>query len=537
MFASLSRTSLNNYRTDMIQALGGVEGILEHTLFKGTYFPTWEGLFWEKACFAAGTSLMMADGSIQNVENVVVGDQVMGDDGKPRNVQEVCSGISTLWRFEVPNGDPLIVTSNHILCLKAISRTCLSEECNAYIVYWFDGSNRSKYFVRQEDATDSSYNKANAEAAARGYVKEVYAKCAMSFNKQIDSLELNSPTGKDWVRVDPMVPGLYWSEEESAFYFECEENRTYSKQFNVPKLQYFETLVEAKSAAERFVENLERNDETIRKGEIVEVTVRDYVSWSPAEQKMWLFYRTALDFNERPVPVDSYFLGLWLGDSSRRSNIVANNHEEEILDFLRTHALKFGSQYATVEKGSVDSLLNDLRDLGVLHPTNESKSPQIELKRIPDLYKFNSVDVRLRVLAGLLDSDSSYNFTADMLSFTQSAVSNRQLFNDTLWVARSLGFSCNPSENIVSFPGCRQHTRVQLGTCIDWDSDGILTLLTLKKARARVANHNQLVTPIKSMVKLEIPQAYYGIKVDGNQRFLREDMMVLHNSGFEESMK
>lgn len=32
-----------------MQALGGVEGILEHTLFKGTYFPTWEGLFWEKA--------------------------------------------------------------------------------------------------------------------------------------------------------------------------------------------------------------------------------------------------------------------------------------------------------------------------------------------------------------------------------------------------------------------------------------------------------------------------------------------------------
>lgn len=41
--------NLNNYRTDMIQALGGVEGILEHTLFRGTYFPTWEGLFWEKA--------------------------------------------------------------------------------------------------------------------------------------------------------------------------------------------------------------------------------------------------------------------------------------------------------------------------------------------------------------------------------------------------------------------------------------------------------------------------------------------------------
>ncbi|GAA5963418.1 hypothetical protein JCM21900_000442 [Sporobolomyces salmonicolor] len=40
---------LNNYRVDVIAALGGVEGILEHTLFKATAFPTWEGLFWEKA--------------------------------------------------------------------------------------------------------------------------------------------------------------------------------------------------------------------------------------------------------------------------------------------------------------------------------------------------------------------------------------------------------------------------------------------------------------------------------------------------------
>ncbi|KLO12219.1 hypothetical protein SCHPADRAFT_829879 [Schizopora paradoxa] len=42
---------------DVIAALGGVKGIIEHTLFKGSYSPTWEGegfsvenlcLFWEK---------------------------------------------------------------------------------------------------------------------------------------------------------------------------------------------------------------------------------------------------------------------------------------------------------------------------------------------------------------------------------------------------------------------------------------------------------------------------------------------------------
>jgi len=47
----------------MIQALGGVEGILEHTLFKGTYFPTWEGLFWY-----ALLSLAIADRCIRGLQ-------------------------------------------------------------------------------------------------------------------------------------------------------------------------------------------------------------------------------------------------------------------------------------------------------------------------------------------------------------------------------------------------------------------------------------------------------------------------------------
>jgi hypothetical protein len=53
-------------RTDVIQALGGVEGILEHTLFKGTYFPTWEGLFWEKASGASKGSSCCATDSISS---------------------------------------------------------------------------------------------------------------------------------------------------------------------------------------------------------------------------------------------------------------------------------------------------------------------------------------------------------------------------------------------------------------------------------------------------------------------------------------
>ena len=119
--------NLNNYRTDIIQALGGVEGILEHTLFKGTYFPTWEGLFWEKACFATGTELLLADGSTITAGEVRRGHQLMGDDGTPRLVQEVVTGLSKLYviSFGHSKEEPLVVTGNHILCFRTKSRVCV----------------------------------------------------------------------------------------------------------------------------------------------------------------------------------------------------------------------------------------------------------------------------------------------------------------------------------------------------------------------------------------------------------------------------
>ncbi|EAY02411.1 pre-mRNA processing 8 protein homolog PRP8 [Trichomonas vaginalis G3] len=39
--------NLKDYRADVIQALGGVEGILSHSIFKATGYKHWEGLFWD----------------------------------------------------------------------------------------------------------------------------------------------------------------------------------------------------------------------------------------------------------------------------------------------------------------------------------------------------------------------------------------------------------------------------------------------------------------------------------------------------------
>ncbi|RFU34367.1 hypothetical protein B7463_g2035, partial [Scytalidium lignicola] len=110
--------NLNAYRTDVIQALGGVETILEHTLFKATAFPSWEGLFWEKACLAKGTQLLRHDGTKVAVEDVKEGDLLLGPDGGPRRAFNIVNGKDQLYRIKIGSGkEDLVVTPNHILVL------------------------------------------------------------------------------------------------------------------------------------------------------------------------------------------------------------------------------------------------------------------------------------------------------------------------------------------------------------------------------------------------------------------------------------
>jgi pre-mRNA-processing factor 8 len=104
--------------TCRVQALGGVETILEHTLFKATAFPSWEGLFWEKACLAKGTQLLRHDGTKVAVEDVKEGDLLLGPDGGPRRAFNIVNGKDQLYRIKISDQqEDLVVTPNHILSL------------------------------------------------------------------------------------------------------------------------------------------------------------------------------------------------------------------------------------------------------------------------------------------------------------------------------------------------------------------------------------------------------------------------------------
>lgn len=73
-------------------------------------------------CLGKDTPILMFDGTIKMVQNVVIGDLLMGPDSKPRTVLSTCTGIDPLYRVTPTKGAPYVVNNAHILSMKKTSR-------------------------------------------------------------------------------------------------------------------------------------------------------------------------------------------------------------------------------------------------------------------------------------------------------------------------------------------------------------------------------------------------------------------------------
>ena len=112
-------------------------------------------------CHAFDTSILMYDGSVKMVQDIVVGDKVMGDDSKCRNVVSLGRGEDDMFDIVHSNGEKYGVNSEHIMCLKQSGmnfiknvKTKLGE--TRYKVCYFDKNDykqHSRRFANMEDAT------------------------------------------------------------------------------------------------------------------------------------------------------------------------------------------------------------------------------------------------------------------------------------------------------------------------------------------------------------------------------------------------
>ena len=74
-------------------------------------------------CLGKDTNVLMFDGNVKPVQDIKVGEKIMGDDGKQRNILSICCGKDELYKI-IPNDscfEPYVVNSAHILSLKSVN--------------------------------------------------------------------------------------------------------------------------------------------------------------------------------------------------------------------------------------------------------------------------------------------------------------------------------------------------------------------------------------------------------------------------------
>jgi pre-mRNA-processing factor 8 len=221
----------------------------------------------------------------------------------------------------------------------------------------------------------------------------------------------------------------------------------------------------------------------------------------------------------------------------------------------RTYRLRIGRRaYGDLQAEEQDSLLGQIVEVPADVPSGvntlhraldklgvrlrgKEKGPGFDAKHIPSIYMKNSREVRLAVLAGLIDSDGYYKVHEEGSSrfiFAQSEKWHKKLFWDTVALARSLGLNvstCKSKKNEGYGP-----VQIELRATITGDLQKVPCLLARKKPIERV--HNNTFNHGIRDIKLESEETeWFGFRVDRDQLYLRDDHIVLHNSGFEESMK
>lgn len=257
-----------------------------------------------------------------------------------------------------------------------------------------------------------------------------------------------------------------------------------------------ENIEIARREAKDFADNL---DQTIY---ILEKSTEEYFAMSKYKKKYYSLYTSGVEFPERQILLDPYFLGLWLGDGGKH-NCSVTNTDPEIVEAVTNYCKIGGKENPIVDYHNL--LYN---------------------KHIPDDFKYNSRNIRLRVLAGIIDTNGSYNQNNGNYEITQKS---KILSDDITYLSRSLGF-------YTSVQPCFYKEGEKEGDYwriyISGDNlDDIPVLLPRKKVIKSTCTHTFLPN-----IECIGPGKYYGFLLDGNHRFIGADFNVLRNSGKSHAM-
>ena len=256
-------------------------------------------------------------------------------------------------------------------------------------------------------------------------------------------------------------------------------------------------------------------------GEVLNISVKEYLQQSEAFKSSYKGYKTAVDFAEKPVPVHPYYLGLWLGADSNTSLppetfVFIPESEGQSLYSVKQQASQVQSE-VQIDKDRQPpmghSLQGLLQDLGVW-----------DNKQVPQNYLINSKTNRLELLAGLMDG-AGHNLV--LSKGIEISLKSEKLARGVKFLGDSLGFrTVLTEEKAVDIATGTDTEGWRL--CFYGEQGQIPLRILREQPNPWESSKNWQLTDIR--VEADTVDEYYGFELDGNGLFLLEDMTVTHNT-------
>lgn len=273
------------------------------------------------------------------------------------------------------------------------------------------------------------------------------------------------------------------------------------------------------------------NSKRWAKGDVVDISVRDFLDIKPSFQKLFCLYRKSVNYPEQELDLDPYLLGLWLGDGNRCANTIANP-DIEIKEYLYRYASNNGLRVSTDKRGLSHYLATD----GTGKKKNKFRNfifsnNLYQNKHIPEQFLINTREKRLRLLAGLIDTDGYLNKASNCYEITQV---NKELALQIRKLALELGYKSNiriKKTSMKRADGSYYKGEAYRIGIFGYNLHEIPCLVERKKARIVENRHINSRDSLKTCFTINECgiDNYYGFTITGNQRFLLADCQVVHN--------
>ena len=445
-------------------------------------------------CILPVSPIPLWHGEIKLAKNIKVGDQLIGDDGTMRTVKKIITGKGQMYEVEQAHAESYTVNDEHILTLHMPDHKVIfwNSTKKSWSTLWWNNEKRE---IKTKSIQVSKIDT---------------IKCPEC------KIELSSSLSRHYSRVhkDKKVP--------------VKIRKSPTKE---PKPELTE---EAKEDAKKAREEMEEFCKTISDNNVFDISIKDYMKLNDTTKMRLAGVRgKCVKWPKQEVSLDPYILGLWLGDgmSAGYEYSCYAEKDPEIITYLEKWAENNDCIIKEYRKYTYGFSSKDNKGKQGCAPLKKhlDKYNLTKNKHIPLEYLINDRETRLKVLAGIIDTDGHVSREGTRIKITQG-LCHESLALDIIFLTRSLGFCCQFRKQKTSWH-FNNEKKTGEAYSINISGEGVKdipTLLPRKKCADPLVRNTGKSTGFITIKDAGIDD-YVGIEIDGNQRFVINDFTVTHN--------